>query len=182
MSERDAAGRKTDPAFAARLRQELQLSTQLEILTAAMRTAVARADETTRDGDESGHYRDAEIDHAIQLADASAKLGLAISKIGAKFDHTITVRRDKTDDEGAATASSDEPSPYQVPTSHSDPLMNSRCKAWWAEEAAIDAEFAAQIAEEAKKKAERAALEAQEAEEAERAHRARKTDGGTPLA
>ena len=147
MKNANAAGRKTDPLAGAAERHRSHLETQLEILTGAMRTSVARADESSSKNDEYGHARDSAIGQAVKIGEVSAKIVLALGKLSGEFNHNITVNKGT---EGARAVP--EPvSPFarpggwdrnDIPRSSPYPGLDAGLKRWHAEEDEIEAEEA----------------------------------------
>ena len=166
MTDDSAAGRKTDPLAGAVERHRSHLETQLEILTGAMRTSVARADESSSENDEYGHARDSAIGQAVKIGEVSAKIVLALGKLSGEFNHNITVNKDTGNkDTGKDTGRmrvipesvSREAYPkaweeYEVPTSSSHPPLDAALKRWHAEQAEIEAEEAREAALEEEKR------------------------------
>lgn len=147
MRNANAAGRKTDPLAGAVTRQQFHLETQLEILTAAMRTSVARADESTLQNDEYGHARDSAIGQAVKIGAVSAQIVTALGKLSGEFNHNITVNKGTGRLRVIPESVSREAYPkaweeYEVPTSSSHPPLDAALKRWHAEQAEIEAEEA----------------------------------------
>ena len=128
------------------------METQLELLTEAMRTSVARADESTRENDEYGHARDSAIGQAVKIGAVSAQILTALGKMSGEFNHNITVNKDTGNKSTGRLrvipeSVSREAYPgaweeYEVPTSSSHPPLDAALKRWHAEQAEIDAEEA----------------------------------------
>ena len=152
MKNANAAGRKTDPLAGAAERHRSHLETQLEILTGAMRTSVARADESSSENDEYGHARDSAIGQAVKIGEVSAKIVLALGKLSGEFNHNITVNKDTANKSTGRLRVIPESvsrqaypkawEEYEVPTSSSHPPLDAALKRWHAEQAEIDAEEA----------------------------------------
>jgi hypothetical protein len=151
MKNEIAAGRKTDPLAGAVTRHRSHLETQLEILTGAMRTSVARADESSVENDEYGHARDSAIGQAVKIGEVSAKIVLALGKLSGEFNHNITVNKGAEHVPAASEPVSrgDYPAHWydrNVAVSSSHPPLDAALKRWHAEEDEIEAEEAREAA------------------------------------
>jgi hypothetical protein len=92
MKTGNAAGRKTEHRGSEN-RTEAQVESQIGALNAHLLHLLEEARCTNAADDPYGHARSAQIDMAMRLSKATAKLVFALSKLKAEFHHNINVSK-----------------------------------------------------------------------------------------
>jgi hypothetical protein len=92
MKAGNAAGRNTDHR-GLEGRTEAHVEAQIEALNAHLVRMLEEARVTNAADDPYGHARSAQVDMAMRLSKATAKLVFALSKLKAEFHHNINVSK-----------------------------------------------------------------------------------------
>jgi hypothetical protein len=92
MKTESAAGRKTEHR-GLQGRTEAQVEAQIGALNEHLLYLLEQARSVNAADDPHGHGRSAQIDMAMRLSKATAKLVFALSKLKAEFHHNIKVSK-----------------------------------------------------------------------------------------